>query len=104
MSHICTKFAGPFPVRFIVWLHQKYVIWACEKFINETDFGNEEADMDDQQNIIKNILLHTAKETVGIDTMKQRKDTLAMHEAFDPWKAVPSTTLGNHLWFFELSF
>jgi len=95
VSHICTKFAGPFPVRFIVWLHQKYVIWACEKFINETDFGNEEADMDDQQNIIKNILLHTAKETVGIDTMKQRKDTLAMHEAYDPWKMVPSTTLAK---------
>jgi hypothetical protein len=96
VTHTCTKFAGPFPVRFIVWLHQKYVIWACEKFINTTDFGNEEADMDDQQRIIANIPVHTVKEIVGHDTMKQRKDANAMHEAYDPWKPISTTKLANH--------
>jgi hypothetical protein len=83
VTHRCTKFAGPFPVRFIVWLHQKYVIWACEKYINKTDFGHEDADIDQQQAIIANIPVHLANEYSGGklgDTMKQRKDILAMHE------------------------
>jgi hypothetical protein len=80
VTHTCTKFAGPFPVRFVVWLHQKYVIWACEKYINNTDFGDEEADIDQQQQIIANIPVHLAKEFSGVDTMKQRKDIAAMNE------------------------
>jgi len=89
VKHICTKFAGPFPVRFIVWLHQKYVIWACEQYVNKTDFGNEEADMDAQQDIIKNIPLFYAKEVVGVDTIQQRKDILGMQECFNPMQGIP---------------
>jgi hypothetical protein len=88
VTHKCTKFAGPFPVRFVVWLHQKYVIWACEKYINNTNFGKEDADMDDQQMIIANIPLHLAKETTGIDTMQQREDIVAMREFFDPMQQI----------------
>jgi hypothetical protein len=84
VSHVCTKFAGPFFVRFVVWLHQKYVIWACEKYINKTDFGKEDADMDDQQAIIANIPFHLAREWTGIGTMQQKKDIKAMNELFDP--------------------
>jgi hypothetical protein len=80
VTHKCTKFAGPFPVRAIVWLHQKYVIWACEKYVNKTDFGDEDADIDFQQQILANIPVHLAKEYSGVDTMQQRKDILAMHE------------------------
>jgi hypothetical protein len=80
VTHRCTKFAGPFPVRFIVWLHQKYVIWACEKYINKTDFGVEDADIDEQQAIIANIPVHLAKEFTGVDTMQQKKDIQAMYE------------------------
>jgi hypothetical protein len=80
VTHKCTKFSGPFPVRLVVWFHQKYVIWACEKYINKTDFGIEDADIDYQQQIIANIPVHLAKEYTGVDTMKQRKDILAMQE------------------------
>jgi hypothetical protein len=80
VSHTCTKFSGPFPVRLIVWLHQKYVIWACEKYINNTDFGHEDADIDYQQQIAGNIPVHLAKEYAGVDTMQQRKDIAAMYE------------------------
>jgi hypothetical protein len=93
VTHKCTKFAGPFPVRFIVWLHQKYVIWACEKYINKTDFGNEDADMDDQQRIIANIPVHIIRENTGVGTMQQLKDMKAMEEHFDPMAGV---ALGKH--------
>jgi hypothetical protein len=93
VTHKCTKYAGPFPVRFIVWLHQKYVIWACEKYINTTDFGQEEADMDEQQRIIANIPMHIAREATGVGTMQQRKDILAMGECFDHMQEI---RLGKH--------
>jgi hypothetical protein len=93
VTHKCTKFAGPFPVRFVVWLHQKYVIWACEKYINNTDFGVEDADMDEQQKIIANIPVHIAREWTGVGTMQQRKDILAMEECFDPMTEIK---LGKH--------
>jgi hypothetical protein len=73
----------------IVWLHQKYVIWACEKYINETDFGKEDADMDEQQVIIGNIPVHIAREWTGIGTMQQRKDAIAMNENFDFLASAP---------------
>ena len=25
VKHVCTKFQGPFPIRLIIWLHQRYV-------------------------------------------------------------------------------
>jgi hypothetical protein len=80
VKHVCTKFAGPFPVWLVVWLHQKYVIWACERYVNKTDFGDEEADIDYQHQIMGNIPVHLAKEWTGIDTMQQRKDIIAMQE------------------------
>lgn len=82
VTHKCTKFAGPFPIRVIVWFHQKYVVWACEKFINETDFGHEDADLDEQQAILGNMPVHFAKEYTGIETQQQKKDRIAMIEAY----------------------
>merc|ERR1719160_2446026 len=73
---VCTKFQGPFPVRLIIWLHQRYVIWACERFINTTDFGLDPeehpgADMEKLHPIMANIPLHVAKEF--FDTVMEEK-------------------------------
>jgi hypothetical protein len=87
VTHLCTKFTGPFPIRIIIWFHQRYVIWACEKYINGTDFGDEDADMDKQQAIIANIPAHTVKEFVStlVDEKAKkveaiRNDRLAEYE------------------------
>ena len=78
MTHLCTKFVGPFPVRIIIWFHQRYVIWACEKYINETDFGIEDADLDKQHAIIANIPKHTVKEFISKLTTEKSKKVEAM--------------------------
>ena len=78
VTHLCTKFVGPFPVRIIIWFHQRYVIWACEKYINETDFGIEDADLDKQHAIIANIPKHTVKEFISKLTTEKSKKVEAM--------------------------
>jgi hypothetical protein len=35
-------FYGPWPIRLIVQLHQRYVIWACERLVNSEAFGTED--------------------------------------------------------------
>merc|ERR1719235_2252785 len=80
VMHKCTKFTGPFPIRIIIWFHQRYVLWACEKYINGTDFGNEEADMDKQQAIISNIPAHTVKEFISTLTAEKQKKVEAMRK------------------------
>lgn len=42
--HHGEKFHGPWPVRIIVFFHQYYVLWGCEKFINGQAFGTEDLD------------------------------------------------------------
>ena len=59
--NIGTKFIGPFPIRIIIWFHQRYVLWACEKYINGTDFGDEEADTDKQQAKMRRISVRQPK-------------------------------------------
>jgi len=80
VTHQCTKFKGPFPIRAIVWLHQKYVIWACEKYINQTDFGSEDVDLDVQHEILANVPAKYAQAVVGGVTKQQREDIIAMFE------------------------
>jgi hypothetical protein len=47
------------------------VLWACEKFVNYTDFGVEDADMDRQQSILHNF----PKYWLGFgEANKERKD------------------------------
>merc|ERR1719379_1389121 len=99
VTHLCTKFVGPFPIRIIIWFHQRYVLWACEKYINQTDFGIEDADMDKQQAIIANIPAHTVKEfisTLADEKAKKveaiRNDRLAEYEELEeaaPGKSGP---------------
>jgi hypothetical protein len=78
VTHRCTRFIGPFPIRIIIWFHQRYVLWACEMYINGTDFGNEEADMDKQQAIMANIPAHTVKEFITTLTAEKAKKVEAM--------------------------
>lgn len=42
-------FYGPWPIRLIVMLHQRYVLWACKNFINDVSFANEEDGADDRR-------------------------------------------------------
>jgi hypothetical protein len=42
--HCGERFYGPWPVRMVVFLHQRYVLWACEKYINGESFGTEDID------------------------------------------------------------
>jgi len=43
------KFYGPWPVRIIIYIHQKYVIWACEKYLSCEAFGSEADDAMDKR-------------------------------------------------------
>lgn len=42
-------FYGPWPIRIIVFFHQRYVLWACNKFINNEAFANDEEGADDRR-------------------------------------------------------
>lgn len=42
-------FYGPWPVRVIVFFHQRYVLWACRKFINSEAFANDEDGADERR-------------------------------------------------------
>jgi len=61
--HRCEHFTGPWPIRLIVAIHQRYVQWGCEKFINGDSFGTE--DLDRQQEELACIPLHVVKTFVG---------------------------------------
>ena len=61
--HRGENFKGPWPIRMVVFLHQKYVIWACEKFINGDAFGSE--DLDRQQEQLACMPLHIFRNFVG---------------------------------------
>jgi len=78
VKHECTKFQGPFPIRLIIWLHQRYVVWACERFINKTDFGIEDADTDKLQGIMANIPKQVVTEFIGTVTDEKRKSIEAL--------------------------
>lgn len=53
--HHGESFFGPWPVRLIVMMHQRYVLWACQNYINGAAFGTE--DIDAQQDQMANIPL-----------------------------------------------
>ena len=53
-------FNGPFPVRLLVMLHSRYVIWATEKHINSPAFGSATLEAQEEQR--SNIPLHAVKD------------------------------------------
>jgi hypothetical protein len=61
--HHGQKFVGPWPVRLIVFFHQYYVLWACEKHINSEAFGTEDLDTIEEQ--MACLPLHQFKKLMG---------------------------------------
>jgi len=59
VTHQGETFYGPWPVRFLVELHARYVVWATEKHINSPIFGTE--DLEAQEHQRGNIPLHVAQ-------------------------------------------
>jgi len=53
-------FHGPLPIRLLVQLHARYVIWATEKHINSPAFGS--GDLEAQEEQRSNIPLHTVSD------------------------------------------
>lgn len=60
--HHGEKFAGPWIIRLGVFIHQYYVLWACQRYINGDAFGTE--DLDKQQEQLACVPLHVFKEFV----------------------------------------
>jgi len=57
------KFVGPWPIRLIIFFHQRYVLWACEKYINGTAFGTDDLDAKEEQ--MECLPLHKTKEAIA---------------------------------------
>lgn len=70
--HHGVKFNGPWFIRIIVFFHQRYVLWACERFINGDSFGTD--DLDKQQEQLACIPLSVFHDFVGKLKREQQKD------------------------------
>ena len=68
--HRGESFTGPLPVRIIVNLHARYVIWATEKHINSPAFGV--ADLEAQEHQRSNIPLHVFNDFIHRLTVAQK--------------------------------
>jgi len=53
-------FNGPFPIRLLVQLHARYVIWATRKHINSPAFGGDDLEVQEHQR--SNVPLHVVKD------------------------------------------
>lgn len=80
--HHGEKFQGPWPIRLIVFFHQYYVLWACEKYINGQAFGTE--DLDKQQEELACMPLHVFKEFVGKLRNEKKKSLEALKNDPNP--------------------
>jgi len=69
VSHQGESFYGPWPVRLLVGLHARYVIWATEKHINSELFGTE--DLEEIEHQRANIPAYVVKEWMASLTQKQ---------------------------------
>lgn len=59
VRHHATRFRGPWPVGLAVLLHQRYVLWACERYLNSDVFGSEDSDA--QQEYLARVPLRTVQ-------------------------------------------
>lgn len=91
VSHLGEKFRGPWPVRLIVFFHQYYVLWACEKYINGEAFGTE--DIDKQQEQLACLPIHIFKEFVDkIRAEKVKSLEVLRNEPIPDTAAIAQTT------------
>lgn len=56
-------FNGPLPVRMLVNLHARYVIWATEKHINSSAFGTSDLELQEKQR--SNVVGHVMRRALG---------------------------------------
>lgn len=68
--HRGESFHGPLPVRLLVQLHARYVIWATSKHINSPAFGS--GDLEVQEHQRANVPLHVLGEFVNRLIVAQR--------------------------------
>jgi hypothetical protein len=61
--HRGESFTGPWPIRFLVQMHARYVIWATEKHINSPIFGSGDLELQEHQRA--NIPVHAFKDFVN---------------------------------------
>lgn len=89
--HHGEKFRGPWPIRLIVFVHQYYVCWACEKYINGDAFGTE--DIDKQQEELACMPLHVFHEFIAkLQAEKARSLQELQNEAVLDTKAISETS------------
>lgn len=97
--HEGEKFIGPWPIRMIVFFHQYYVLWACEKHINSEAFGNEDK-MDEAQEQMACIPIHVMKEIVGsarLNAQQSLKELMETNTSKDRPKIKRTTQRIRHL-------
>lgn len=80
--HHGEKFVGPWPIRLIVFFHQYYVLWACEKHINGAAFGTE--DLDACQEELACMPLHVFKSFINKLEVEKQKSLDALLNAPKP--------------------
>merc|ERR1719183_718061 len=68
--HRGKTFSGPLPVRLLVMLHARYVIWATEKHINSPAFGSGNLEVQDEQR--SNVPLHVFSDFLHRLALAQR--------------------------------
>uniref|UniRef100_A0A7S0LRG5 Uncharacterized protein n=1 Tax=Coccolithus braarudii TaxID=221442 RepID=A0A7S0LRG5_9EUKA len=71
VRHHGEYFHGPWPVRFLVQLHARYVIWATERHINSPIFGTDDLELQEHQR--SNIPLHVFKEFLSSLQVSEEK-------------------------------
>merc|ERR1719401_2239416 len=80
--HKCEDFKGPFPIRWIVFLHQTYVTWGCEKVINGDAFGTEDLDALDEE--LACVPLSEIKKFLGLVKAAKEEEIEAMKSEEEP--------------------
>jgi len=70
VNHEGESFYGPWPVRMLVGLHARYVIWATEKHINSPLFGTEDLEAAEHQR--SNIPAYVAQQ--WLDSLRQSQE------------------------------
>eukprot|EP00933_Yihiella_yeosuensis_P034551 TRINITY_DN28021_c0_g1_i1.p1 TRINITY_DN28021_c0_g1~~TRINITY_DN28021_c0_g1_i1.p1 ORF type:complete len:396 (-),score=94.91 TRINITY_DN28021_c0_g1_i1:174-1361(-) len=88
--HHGQKFKGPWPIRLIVFFHQYYVLWGCEKYINGTAFGTE--DIDAQQEQLACIPVHVLKKFLNDLHAKKQKSLAELKDDPNPDAAAIAKT------------
>merc|ERR1719378_1613168 len=69
VQHQGEFFRGPWIVRYLVWAHAQYVLWATEKHINSPLFGTEDLEAQEEQR--GNIPLHVFHEWLAEQQAKK---------------------------------